>query len=311
MNDVKISVVSPVFMAENIIDELVVKIIENLNKITSNYEIILVDDGSIDKSWEKIKNICNTDEHVKGVRFSRNFGQHHAISAGLSFSNGEWVVVMDCDLQDNPEDIIPLYNQAITGWDIVLGRRVRRNDCFLKKLSSTLFYKTLNFLTDTESDQSIGTYRILNKKVVQYFNMLKEQSRFFGGLINWLGFKVCTIDLNHKPRKRGTKSTYTYKKLINLAIDSILSFSDKPIKICIKIGFLMLLLSTIFILTKIFSSILNGTSILGWASIITSIFFSTGLIVINLGLIGLYIGQIFKEVKDRPLFVIQESVNLK
>lgn len=305
---VHISVVSPVYMAEKIVEELVKQIIISVSTITEDFEIILVNDASSDASWQKIVDESEKDVRVKGFNFSRNFGQHYAITAGLDVAQGDWIIVMDCDLQDRPTEIVKLYNKAQEGYDIVLGMRSNRKDSFLKKTFSKIYYKILSYLTDTEINHTVGTFRILSKPVVKQFSQMREHFRYFGAMITWLGFKVAYVELIHNQRFEG-KSTYTFKKSINLALNGAISFSDKPLKLTVKFGFYIVLFSSIFILYKIGNIILYGTSAIGWSSLIASIFFSTGIIVTILGIIGLYIGRIFEQVKERPLYIIKETTN--
>jgi len=305
---VHLSIVSPVYMAEKIVPELVRQLHENLSGITNDYEIILVNDASPDNSWLAMKVECEKDKRVKGINLSRNFGQHYAITAGLNYAKGEWVIVMDCDLQDRPDEIPNLYAKTQEGWDIILGRRIERKDSLIKKGMNYFFYKLLHYLTDYDTDKAIGTFRIINRKVVDSYNQFNEHSRYFGGLINWLGFKTATISVKHADRYEG-KTSYSLGKLLSLSLNAILSFSDKPLRITIKLGFWIVFLSSLFILYKIFTVIFYGTTILGWSSLIASIFFSTGLIVSILGVIGLYIGKIFEETKNRPLYIVSETKN--
>lgn len=174
-----ISIVSPVYKAEKIVDILVKRIKEEVSKITENYEIILVEDGSPDRSWEAIERNCMEDKRVKGIKLSRNFGQHYAITAGLDHAKGEWTVVMDCDLQDRPEEIINLYQKALEGYDIVLARRHKRQDSFLKRTFSWLFYKILSYLTGTKHDPAVANFGIYHKKVIQAVSQMRESIRYF------------------------------------------------------------------------------------------------------------------------------------
>jgi len=304
-----ISVVVPVYGCETTLVELYLRLEKTLIEINQNFEIILVNDASPDNAWNRIVEIAKKDKRVKGINLSRNFGQHHAITAGLNNANGEWVVVMDCDLQDRPEEIESFYAKVREGFDIVLGRRIQRKDSFFKRISSYMFYKAFKFLTNTEIDGSVGTYRMLSRKVVSNYIQLNEQSRFFAGLINWLGFKVSYIDIKHAERTEG-KSSYTFYKLVKMALNNVLSFSDKPLRLCIGLGFLLSIISGAFIFYKILVNLIIGTNTIGWTSIIATIFFSTGVIIIVLGVVGLYVGRIFEETKRRPLFIVDSTINL-
>jgi dolichol-phosphate mannosyltransferase len=213
---------------------------------------------------------------------------------------------MDCDLQDQPEEILKLYAKVQEGFDIVLARRVNRKDSFFKKHTSRFYYSLLSYLTDTNIDYTVGTFRILSKPVVEHFIKMREYFRFFGAMINWMGFNVFYLNIEHKSRNDG-KSAYTLKKSIKLALNGVLSFSDKPLKLTIKFGILIVFFSSLYIFYKLANILLYGTSAIGWSSLIASIFFSTGIIVTILGMIGLYIGRIFEQVKQRPLYIIKQT----
>jgi dolichol-phosphate mannosyltransferase len=304
-----ISIVIPVYQAELILNELLIKIHSALLNITTNFEIILVNDASTDNSWEFIKNAGLNDPRIKGINLSRNFGQHYAITAGLKNTKGEWVVVMDCDMQDNPEEIPNLYRAALNKWDIVYAKRIQRKDNLFKKLSSKLFHKIYYFLSGFKSDSKIANFGIYNSKVIQEFNKMSELSRSFPSLIQFLGFRVSSININHNERFSG-KSTYTFRKLFKLTSDVILSNSNKPLILSINLGFFIALCSFLFAFYNIFAFYLGLNSIRGFTSTIFSIWFVGGLNLIMLGIVGLYIGKIFDQVKQRQLYIISESVNL-
>lgn len=304
-----LSIVTPVYKSADCIEELYARLSKVLPQINEDYEIIFVNDGSPDNAWELIMQIANNDKKVKGINLSRNFGQHNAITAGLDYASGEWVVIMDCDLQDQPEEITKLYNKALEGYDIVLGKRVVRNDGFIKKTISFCFYKLFSYLSETKFDPSIGTFRLLSKKVVINYRKLNERLLFFGAMINWLGFKVTNIEIQHAERLTG-KSSYNLRRKLNLAVNGILSFSDKPLRITIKMGVLLSLMALVFILFKVAQSLFLNTTALGWSSLIAAIGFSTGLIISVIGVVGLYVGRIFKEVKGRPTYICADIINI-
>jgi dolichol-phosphate mannosyltransferase len=305
---VQISVVIPVYMAERVLDSLVIRLCSSLLRIGEDFEILLIEDGSSDRSWEKIMEECRKDKRVKGIRLSRNFGQHHAITAGLDYCKGEWVVVMDCDLQERPEEIEILYRKACEGYDIVLARRAMREDGFLKRVSSKVFYRLFDYVTDTKTDPTVGSFRILSRKVVKHLTSMREQIRFFGGMVQWLGFKTAYVDVEHSVRHSG-KSSYSLIKLINLSLNAMIGFSNKPLKIFIKLGFFMSLVSLIYGVYLFLKKILFGIDVPGWTSTIVSLYFIGGLLFMNLGMLGIYIGRIFDEAKKRPLYAIDELVN--
>ena len=308
MSKTLISVVSPVYKAYNIVDELVIQLIKSLEKITPNYGIILVDDGCPDNSWIKISENCKLNNKIKGVKLSRNFGQHHAITAGLDQAIGEWVVVMDCDLQDRPEEIINLYEKTKHGFDIVLAQRIIRHDSFYKKMSSKLFYRTFAYLTNTPQDESIANFGIYHSKVIKAINSMRESSRAFPTMVKWVGFNKTSIPVQHAERFSGT-TTYNWKKLINLAIDIIISYSDKPLKLAIKTGFLISFFSLLFAVFIFIAYLTDYITVSGYTSVIMSIWFLSGLIIFIIGLVGLYMGKTFDSVKNRPIYIIDKSLN--
>ncbi|WP_395053513.1 glycosyltransferase family 2 protein [Flavobacterium sp.] len=230
-----ISIVSPVYRAEKCINKLVEEIQLVMNKINVSYEIVLVDDRSPDNSWEAIKQISKNNLSVKSIRLSRNFGQHPAIMAGINNANGEWIVVMDCDLQDQPKEIEKLYNKALEGFDVVLARREKRKDSFLKRLSSKIFYKIFNYLSGIDANSEVANFGIYNRKVINAVSQVNDYVKFFPLFIKWVGYNTTSIVVEHDNRNDG-KSSYSLSKLIALAFDTIISFSDKPLKIFTAIG---------------------------------------------------------------------------
>ncbi len=307
---IDISVIIPVYKNEPFIDELVSRLKGTLNAITHDFEIIFVNDGSPDRSWERIKENAQTDHRVMGVRFSRNFGQHMAITAGLDYCSGAWVIVMDGDLQDKPEEITKLYRKIGEGYDVVFARRHRRKDSFFKKMVSKLFYKALDLLTEDKHDTSVANFGIYSRKAIDYFKQMRERSRLFPLFIRWLGFKTAYVDVDHGERNSG-KSAYTFSKKINLALDTIISMSNKPLKFSIKLGFLLSFFSLLYALFLIIKYLVWGIPVEGWTSLMVSIYFLSGLLLSMGGILGLYIGKVFDEVKNRPLYVIDEVVRIQ
>ena len=306
MSYTHISIVSPVYGCKTCLYELYLGLKEILEKITLDFEIILVNDDSPDGAWETIIELVNKDKRVKGINFSRNFGQHCAITAGLEYCSGDWVVVMDCDLQDKPEEIKNLYNKANEGFDVIFGRRVVRQDRIFKKLFSRTFYKLFDILTDNVSDNTVSNFGIYSRLVIQNYLRFTEKTRLFPMLIKWQGFKIGYVDIEHS-RRATSESSYNVIKLINLALDAIISQTNKPLRISIKVGFIMSIFSMIYLMYLIFRKLYLDIP-LGWTSIMVSIFLIGGLIFANLGLIGLYIGKIYDEIKNRPLFIIKEVI---
>ena len=304
--NVHISVVTPVYGCAESLPELYERLVHTLEKITEKFEIIMVNDASPDNAWEIIQELASKDSRVKGIDLSRNFGQHRAITAGLDYVSGEWVIVMDCDLQDQPEEILKLYAKAKEGYDVVVGKRLVRKDKFLKRMSSILFYKLYNYLTDSKVDSAIGNFGIYSSRVIKSIARLREQNRSFGLFALWAGFHRIEVEINHAPRKKG-KSSYTFSKLINLAIDSVVAHSNKPLQLSVKFGFSLSFIAILYSLWLVLKYFIWDYHVEGWTSLIVSVYFLAGLIIGSVGMVGLYIGKIFDEVKQRPLYIIRET----
>lgn len=306
----KISIVSPIYRAENIVEELVRQIIKNVEPLTHDFEIVLVNDASPDHSWMKIREICRKDSRVKGINLSRNFGQHYAITAGLTYASGEWIVVMDCDLQDRPDEIPNLYAKALEGWDIVYARRVERLDGFWKKMSSRAFHKAYSYLSGSKSDRTVANFGIYKRKVILEYNKMTEKARSFPSLIAYLGFKTTAIDVAHSERYEGS-SSYTLSKLVRLTVDVLVSNSTKPLLLAVQFGFVISFISVLLALYNVIAYFTGINLVHGYTTTIFSIWFVGGMTIFVLGIVGLYIGKIFDEVKNRQLFIIDETINLE
>lgn len=302
-----ISIVSPVYGAEGIVEKLVLEIKKSMIAIDKSYEIILVDDRSPDGGWEVMKKLSEQFREVKSIRLSRNYGQHPAIMAGLSQAQGEWIVVMDCDLQDQPKEIITLYNKATEGFDAVLARRTNRKDSFLKKLSSKLFSNIYSYFTDIKYDNEIANFGIYNRKVINAVLSITDQIKFFPLFVNLVGFKATSVTVEHAERDMGTTS-YSLKKLLSLAFNTIISFSNKPLKLFVKFGLTISILSFFMGIYYIYRSLHHEIEVLGYTSIVVSIWFLSGVIITTIGVCGIYIGKIFDQSKGRPVYIIDEIV---
>ncbi len=305
-----ISIVSPVYKVEKTIKKMVERVEKNVVNISDDYEIILVEDFSPDNSWSEIIKVAKQNKKIKGLKLSRNFGQHYAISAGLRHAKGDWIIVMDCDLQDRPEEFTKLYNKVKEGYDLVLARRVIRKDSFFKKVFSKVFYAILSYLSGRKQDPSIANFGIYSSKAIQVLNSMNESIRYFPTMISWIGFASAKIDVEHAEREEG-KSSYNFARLFNLAIDIILANSDKPIKMLIKSGFLVSSLSVAFAVYYFIKWFNGDTVVLGYSSLIISIWLLSGFIISTLGVIGLYLGKVFEQVKNRPLYIIDKSINIQ
>jgi len=307
-NELHISIVSPVYKAENLIDSLVMRTDNAVKKITSNYEIILIEDSSPDNSWQKILENCKKYPNLKGIKLSRNYGQQHAIQAGLDASKGEYVITMDCDLQDQPEEIEKLLNKAKEGFEIVVASRKNRQDDFLKKLLSRLFYFTLGYLTETKQDRSVANFVVYHRKAVDALFSLKDHKRYYPMLHQMIGFNYAKVEIEHAEREDG-KSSYSFKKRLKLAMDTILTFSDKPLRLTVKFGVLLSFLSIIAAIVMVILYIYSDVEVEGWSSLALLTSFLSGAIISVLGMVGLYVGKTFESVKNRPTYIVQETVN--
>ena len=303
-----ISIVSPVYEAEQIIPRLVQEITEEIERISDAYEIILVDDRSTDRSWEVIKMVCSNRSNIIGLRLSRNFGQHSAITAGLEVAKGDWIVVMDCDLQDRPDQISYLYNKAKEGFDIVVARRYVRNDSRFKQLSSHIFYSVFSYLTSTKQDSSIANFGIYSKKVIKAVLSMQDNIRYFPAMIQWVGYRSTFVNVKHSSRAYG-RSTYNLRSLFRLAMNNIISFSDKPLRLAAQFGFMISSVSLVIGAICFVGYFLGLIKIAGYTSLIISIWLTFGINIFVLGLVGIYVGKAFEKIKGRPVFLIDELIN--
>lgn len=304
-----LSVVAPIYNEGSLVSEFVKQVVENVTKITSDYEILLIDDGSLDNSWEFISSESQRNSRVKAFKLSRNFGHHYAITAGLHNSTGEWVVVMDSDLQDRPEVIPDLYKKAQEGFEVVFVSRRERPESSIYLLFQKTFYFFLRILSGIKFDSRQANFSIINKKVVEAFIKFPEHARFYGSTINWLGFKRSSINARHGERYSG-KPSYTLRKRLSLAADIIISFSGRPLRIGISIGLLMSLTSILLLTWILLGKFTWGFEILGWPSLMATILFTGGSILIVLGILGIYLSEVFQEVKSRPLYIVSETRNV-
>ena len=304
-----ISVIVPVYGCRAALPELHRRLVETLEAMGTTFEIVLVNDNCPQNSWEEIERLCALDERVVGMRLSRNFGQIRAITAGLDICRGDWVVVMDCDLQDRPESIPQLYTKAQEGYDVVFARRIARKDSGVTKFLSRAFYKVYDYFTDGNYDSSICNFSISRRLVIQAYCSMREQNRAYTMFIKWLGFKQTAIDLEGDERFEG-ESSYSFKKKTAMAFELITAQSTKPLKFSVNIGFFFALVAFIYIVVVLVNHAIHPDEVLvGWTSTIAAVFFMGGLVLASVGVVGLYVGNIFNEAKGRPLYVVAEVVN--
>ena len=302
-----ISVVIPVYGCRAALTELYRRLVESVSKITNEFEIILVNDNCPQNSWEVIEELCANDKRVKGIELSRNFGQMRAILAGLDYAVGEWLVVMDCDLQDRPEEIVRLYEKAMEGYDVVFARRKERRDNPIKVFLANQFYKVYRFATEGNYDGAVCNFSIVKKNVIGNYCRMREQHRGYVMYIRWLGFRQTIIDVEHDARYEG-KSSYSLKKRIDMAIELLTSQSDKILKLFVSFGFVMSISAFLAIIGLIIYHYTAQVAV-GWTSLIATNVLIGGIIIVVIGIVGIYVGNIFMQTKDRPLYVIRQMLN--
>lgn len=305
-----ISIVSPVYRGEKMVHELVSRIKASVTEITDDFDIVLVNDCSPDNSWEAILQECQIDKRVKGINLSRNFGQHKAINAGLHDAKGDWVVVMDCDLQDRPEEIPHLFKKAQEGYDIVQGEREERQDKFLKKLSSTLFNGVFRYLSGIKANKKIANFGIYKKSVISAVCSMPERDSAFPFLVSYVGFNTTSIPIQHGKRLEG-ESSYTLVKLLKLAFGTIISNTNKPLRMMVIAGFIMSFLSMIMAIYNVSAYLLGFIKVAGFTTTVFSIWFVGGMLMMQIGIVGIYIGKVFDQVKGRPTYVVKEKINFE
>lgn len=310
MNNKKLSVVIPVYGCKAALTELCDRLEKTLTSITKNYEIILVNDACPQNSWGVIEKLCSTNKHVKGIELSRNFGQMKAILAGLDNTTGDYVIVMDCDLQDKPEEIPKLLNKLDEGYDIVFAKRISRKDKKRKIFIAKLFYKFYSFAVGQKYDPELCNFCIAKKEVIDAYCKMREEHRAFVMYLQWLGFKQTSIPVEHQERKSG-KSSYNLKKRLKLAFEILLSQSDKFLRLIVGFGITLSILSFVAIVTLIICYIVIPEQVPGWTSTITAICLMGGINIVVVGIVGLYVGNIFVQVKERPLYIIRTKLNDK
>ena len=306
MSKLDLTIVIPVFNNQDTIRELVLRIQKTVQKLNLIFEIILINDGSNDNSWDIISKITNENKIIKGLNLSRNFGQHPAILAGLEYCNSKWIIVMDADLQDKPEEIIKLYSKALEGNDLVVGIKSYRKDSFFKKIGSKLFLKLYSFLSNTKVTINIGNFGIYSQSVIESILKMGDYHRTFGLCAIWVGFKRTEVEIEHL-RRENSKSTYTLSKMFDLAINTIFFNTDKLIYIFFFFGFLLSIMSFLFLIFLVFKFFYFSVPLEGWTSIMVSIFFLGGVMIFFMGIIGIYASKIFEQVKTRPVYIIQQK----
>ncbi|MGY4517257.1 glycosyltransferase family 2 protein [Lysobacter sp. HA18] len=303
-----LSVVSPVYGCDTCLEELVTRVRDAVARTGMQLELLLVNDGSPDHSWARIQELAALYPEVRGLRLSRNFGQHYAIAAGIEHARGEWVAVMDCDLQDLPEELPELVSVARGGHDIVFARRLERQDGVLKRLGSFAFYRLLTYLTDVGQDHTTANFGVFSRRVINTVNAMPERDRCFPLMVKWTGFDPIGVPVRHAERAAGG-SSYGLRKLIRLGLNIVLSYSDKPLRLVVKMGIVVSALSMAITASSIYRYAAGDVQVAGFTSIIASIWLLGGLIILCVGVTGLYLGRLFNDMKGRPYYIVQDTTD--
>jgi polyisoprenyl-phosphate glycosyltransferase len=304
----QLSVIIPIYNEEANLHTLYFRVTEALKPLAlQQMEFIFINDGSRDSSLAIIKELAKADNRVKYINFSRNFGHQIAVTAGLDASLGQAVVIIDADLQDPPELIVTLYHKMQEGYEVVYARRrKRKGESFLKLLTARVFYRLLASITSIKIPVDTGDFRIIDRKVVNALKQMPEQQKFLRGQISWIGYRQTWVEYDRESR-HGGQTGYTYAKMIRFALDGITSFSDFPLKMASFMGFVVSGIAFLLLLYAVYSKFFNNDTVPGWASIITSVLFLGGIQLITIGVIGEYLARISANIKNRPLYIIDET----
>jgi dolichol-phosphate mannosyltransferase len=302
-----LSIIIPIYNEEGNIDKLINRLRAVVADLNTETEFVFINDGSRDRSIELIKNLAKTDPRVKYINLSRNFGHQIAVTAGLDKCTGDRIVIIDADLQDPPELIADMARKMDEGYEVVYAKRkARKGESFLKKFTAKLFYRILKSITSVNIPVDTGDFRIMDRKIVDVLKQMPEQQKFLRGQISWIGFNQTYIEYERDERNAG-ETGYTYKKMIRFALDGITSFSNFPLKFATACGFLVSGIAFIVMLYALYSRFVSKDYIEGWTSIIISVLFLGGIQLISIGIIGEYISRLSSNVRNRPLYIVNES----
>lgn len=301
------SVIIPIFNEEKIIQELYKRLSESVQKVTDNYELIFINDGSRDSSFDKLVDLSKNDSRVFYINFSRNFGHQIAVTAGLNACRGDVVVIIDGDLQDPPELIPELYEKFKQGYKIVGAKRIsRKGDTFFKKITAKIFYRILRKITNVDIPVDTGDYRLIDRKVVDVINNMDEPDKYIRGQVAWTGFKTTFVEFVRDERRFGVTG-YSLKKMLKFAMDGITSFSNYPLKLASVFGFIVSGISFILVIYVLISKYVLQNVVEGWPSLMLTILFLGGVQLICIGILGEYLWRIMNNVRKRPLYIIDDT----
>lgn len=302
----KISIIVPCYNEEAVLYDFYQELTVVMDKLDSDYEVIFINDGSKDRTLEIMKEIAKMQPDITYISFSRNFGKEASMLAGLEYASGDAVVIMDADLQHPPSLIPKLIEKFREGYDQVIAKRTRTGEKVIRSWFSRLFYKMVNVFTDVRLEDGVGDFRLLSKRARNALLSLKEYNRFSKGLFCWIGFKAAVIEYENVMRKAG-ESAWSFPKLLNYAIDGIISFNNKPLRLSIYLGLIITAFDLLYILMMFIQILIHGIDVPGYFTTISAILFLGGVQLIGLGIIGEYIGRIYCETKRRPHFIIEET----
>lgn len=305
----RFSVVVPVYNEENVLPEMYARLHSVMENLGQPYEIIFVNDGSSDKTFSILNELCEHDRNIRVIDFAKNFGHQTAITAGMDYSDGEAIIVIDADLQDPPEVIPLMIERWHEGYDVVYGKREeRKGETFFKKLSASLFYRLMRKMTDVDIPVDTGDFRLIDRKVCNALKTIKERNRYIRGIISWLGFRQVGVEFCREKRFAG-ETKYPFKKMLKFAFDAITSFSFKPLKLSSYLGMLLSFCSFLYLLFVVYQKLFTDRTVTGWASSMVVNLFFNGIVLMMLGIAGEYIGRIYDETKGRPLYVVRQVKN--
>lgn len=308
---VKYSVVIPVYNEALVIRETYKRLKRVMEQTDGAYELLFVNDGSKDETLDMLKELAVRDDTVKYLDFSRNFGHQIAITAGMDYASGEAIVIIDADLQDPPELILEMIEKWKEGYDVVYAKRTKRKgETFFKKVTAYAFYRLLQAATEIDIPLDTGDFRLIDRKVRDELVGMRERSRFVRGLVSWVGFKQTAIEYERDERFAG-ETKYPLKKMIRFSLDGITSFSYKPLKLASLLGFLLSFVSVVWMIAVLYLKLFTHSTVTGWSSLVMTVLFFNGVVLIMLGVIGEYIGRIYDEVKHRPLYILKESWGIR
>ena len=306
-----ISIVVPMYFEEEVAQECYNRLKSVMLQNNINYEFVFVNDGSTDRTMEILSEIAANDYRTKIVNFARNFGHQIAVTAGIAAAKGDAIVIIDADLQDPPEVIPELIAKWEEGYEVVYAKRKqRKGETWFKLLTAKYFYKFLNYMSDIDIPKDTGDFRIIDRKVADVFNQMTEQNRFIRGMMSWVGFRQTYVEYERDERFAG-ETKYPLKKMIKFASDGIIAFSTKPLRIVMSLGLLSVIISIIVLLYTITVKIIGNDTQTGWASIMVAITFFSGIQLLGLGIVGQYIARIYDESKNRPIYIVKETINIE